>query len=649
MRIYDTVRGEVPYADLSVSLWGGDGREGTDEEVFFRANPHRIDLGRIGLVLPDGVGVGDLAEIDQRLNLSNGQLSSRFLAGGVPYQVLTVVDMATDAVGVVVRGGAQSVGVRLSFAYGSQHPGNAQDWTRPEAHSTALRGGPGCWVVDRVMDDTRYQVEILTDADVRMVGPHEIVISGTVGVGHAAVGAGLGHAARSGSIHDRGGYGFCDYAQNDGGSGLELGVRLEAVIRFVPVSDARWALAGELTEQPSDLAVVLERTAAAWRAYWDGGAVELAGSDHRQALELERRIVLSRYLTRINSAGLLPVAETGLYVNSWRGKFHLEMQWWHLAHFALWGQATLVERVLGWYDATLEAARQLARSQGCPGARWLKSSGPEARQTPSSIGAFLIWQQPHPIYLAELVRRASGTEAVQRWWPVVRATAEFMAAYPVTVGEALVFPPPLIPSQESYSDLKDRITQPTYELAYWVWGLRAAADWAEAVRANDLAESWRSVASRMKRPKPRHGLYPSINIAPWTIRTDHPSVVAALGVTPDVGVIDPGIMAATLADVRRQWDWASTWGWDYPMMAMTAARVGRPDWAVEALLLDTGKNTYLPNGHNWQTADLPAYLPGNGGLLAAVALMCAGSDSGPARPGFPPGWKVEHDGILPLP
>jgi len=37
-------------------------------------------------------------------------------------------------------------------------------------------------------------------------------------------------------------------------------------------------------------------------------------------------------------------------------------------------------------------------------------------------------------------------------------------------------------------------------------------------------------------------------------------------------------------------------------------------------------NTYLPNGHNYQDNRLTLYLPGNGGLLAAVAMMCAGYD-----------------------
>ena len=41
----------------------------------------------------------------------------------------------------------------------------------------------------------------------------------------------------------------------------------------------------------------------------------------------------------------------------------------------------------------------------------------------------------------------------------------------------------------------------------------------------------------------------------------------------------------------KNWEWESTWGWDYPMTAMTAARLGEPEIAIEALLKDVQKNT----------------------------------------------------------
>ena len=73
-----------------------------------------------------------------------------------------------------------------------------------------------------------------------------------------------------------------------------------------------------------------------WNKFWStGGAIDLSGSKDPRWQELERRIVLSQYLTAIQCAGSYPPQETGLTYNSWYGKFHLEMHWWHAAHFAL--------------------------------------------------------------------------------------------------------------------------------------------------------------------------------------------------------------------------------------------------------------------------------------------------------------------------
>jgi hypothetical protein len=82
---------------------------------------------------------------------------------------------------------------------------------------------------------------------------------------------------------------------------------------------------------------------------------------------------------------------------------------------------------------------------------------------------------------------------------------------------------------------------------------------------------------------------------------------------------------------------------------MTAARLGEPTTAVDLLLMETEKNRYLANGHNWQRPNLPCYLPGNGGLLYAVAMMAGGWRDAPAgsAPGFPANgsWNVRSEGF----
>jgi hypothetical protein len=41
------------------------------------------------------------------------------------------------------------------------------------------------------------------------------------------------------------------------------------------------------------------------------------------------------------------------------------------------------------------------------------------------------------------------------------------------------------------------------------------------------------------------------------------------------------------------------------MAAMTATRLGEVELAIQALLMNTQKNTYLINGHNYQNYRLP--------------------------------------------
>ena len=106
------------------------------------------------------------------------------------------------------------------------------------------------------------------------------------------------------------------------------------------------------------------------------------------------------------------------------------------------------------------------------------------------------------------------------------------------------------------------------------------------------------------------------------------------------------------------WRWSETWGWDYPLAAMTAARLGRPAQAVDLLMMDTPRNRYGVNGHCFQFDGLALYLPANGGLLAAVAMLAAGWDpplsknfgatsGGPksSAPGFPAdgSWNVRYE------
>ena len=107
----------------------------------------------------------------------------------------------------------------------------------------------------------------------------------------------------------------------------------------------------------------------------------------------------------------------------------------------------------------------------------------------------------------------------------------------------------------------------------------------------------------------------------------------------------------TVLKVWEKWNWDRCWGWDCPWMAMAAARVGEPRLAVEALLKDSTRNQFDTRGIN--TGGPCPYLPGNGGLLYAVAMMAAGWDGSPEghAPGFPAdgSWVVKWEGLKKAP
>ena len=112
-----------------------------------------------------------------------------------------------------------------------------------------------------------------------------------------------------------------------------------------------------------------------WNKFWTtGGAIDLSGSKDPRWFELERRIVLSEYLTAIQDAGANPPQETGLTYNTWQGKFHLEMHFWHEAHFALWDRLPLLERSLDYYNKILPREEGTDKNQCYNAARWPKMS-----------------------------------------------------------------------------------------------------------------------------------------------------------------------------------------------------------------------------------------------------------------------------------
>ncbi|GAA1614808.1 hypothetical protein [Actinoplanes couchii] len=593
MSTYRTARGPVEYPDR-FDMAGTMRGQVADEfraGAWLHVNPQRLDLGRIGLLLRPAVDSApstdpaDLTDCHQRLDLWTGTLTSVFTYAGERVRVTTVADPSSSRVAFRIETPLLTDGrakINIRFPYADAGFFQTADWTVPDRHETTYADG----VFTRVVDDTTYRVRLdHSGGTITSVEPHHYVLT-----------------TSSDSL--------LLVATFDGGDSGSFDGTLAAATRW-------------------------------WRDFWtSGAAVDFSGSTDPRAAELERRVVLSQYLTAVNSSGVLPPAETGLTTNAWQGKFHLEMHWWHAAHFAAWGRPQLLEKSLDWYLSRLDVARDTARRQHYAGARWPKHVGPDGRESPSDIGSLLIWQQAHPLYLLELLHRAGRD--VTRFAELVDETATFMADF-ARDGHLSA---PVMPAQEFYDAATT--ADPTFELAYWWWGLEIAQRWRDRAGQGRRAD-WQRVQDSLVRPRQSGGTYSAVATEPYLRRDDHPALLCALGVVPATPLIDPSVMAATLVDVLDDWDWDSAWGWDFPAMAMTATRVGRPDLAVDALLADRVKNRYLPTGHCPQMGSLlPLYLPANGGLLAAVSLMAAGWDGADRDiPGFPADgtWTVRHEGF----
>ena len=140
-------------------------------------------------------------------------------------------------------------------------------------------------------------------------------------------------------------------------------------------------LAGDLPGPAETVAAA----AAHWPAFWrTGGAIDFSASTDPRWVELERRVVLSQYLMAVNEAGDWPPQESGLVNTGWFGKFHMEMYWWHAAHYAVWNRWPVLDRSTGVYERMMDTAKARAVKQGYRGARWTKMTGPDGPQTPRS-------------------------------------------------------------------------------------------------------------------------------------------------------------------------------------------------------------------------------------------------------------------------
>ncbi|KAK7985749.1 Six-hairpin glycosidase-like protein [Apiospora saccharicola] len=473
-------------------------------------NPNRANLGRIGLKFKGrSLLASDISEPWQELHLWNGFITSKFRVDGTPVEVVTQADLDTDAVAFEIESDLIASGdLEIEF-----------DFPYPPIHGAEHKYEVFAGVYDFPLNHT---TELVLDS----IGSVFLTPSDTP-------------SQRAPGIH----------LQN--GTPVHLGPRTKSEARlhgaFLPVKQI-----------PAPPALIRVRSSAAWTAYWsEGGFVDVVtGSSNPNATELQRRIVLSQYHVRVNSASSRhqqPPQESGLLNNGWYGKFHMEMVVWHCAHWATWGRQYIFDGIFpGIYDRFLESSLERARRMGWAGARWPKmTESVTGRSSPGAINGLLMWQQlaywHYGLRVAQHWKTLLGL-SVPEAWPEVSAN---LAPLPTTT---------------------DATTGNTYYAVY-----------------EGLNSSWWTDGDAKLTGDPRslimlQGILPDLPPLPRNNNDNNNKSIPATADEAEVPrervMVDPEIARATSDRVWDVWGDERIHGWGRPVLVINAARTGRPDRAV---------------------------------------------------------------------
>ena len=576
-------------------------------------NPHRFNLGRIGFILKHKNGTivkeHELTEVKQTVDMWTGIITSHFSIAGEKVVVQTAIDSKTDAIGVSIESSLlknDQINIFYEFPYadGKYFDNYIGVWNKYDAHKTSIEHIDGKnALLKRVLDDAKYWVDIKWNSKASFIkenesNPHRFIMK--------------------------------DYTSG----------KFEFTVHFARTKPD----ASKLTTKK-----LFDNSREMWKKYWESGAaIDLSGSSDSRWKELERRIVTSQYLMRAQEAGSWPPQESGLTNNGWRGRYHFEMIWWHGIHFPLWGRWELVDEYMKVYKKFLPTSIERAKMQGRSGAKWPKCTGNTDVEIPNVIEGTLLWQQPHPIYFAEQDYRLHPTrETLDKWKDIVKATAEYMVDrldFNYQTRKYVINPPLHAVAETTDPTLTNN---PAFELSYWLYGLSVAQEWNKRLGLPSN-EQWTTVSEQLA-PLPQQDgvyvIYEGID-SMWTVfNFGHPAMIGTWGMLPGDGV-DKDVFRKTLDKIVKEWRFDETWGWDFPLLAMAAARSGNPELAIDMLLFDSPQ--FIFDVHGLATGGPKPYFPSNGALLTAVAMMTGGWDGSESdTPGFPKNgkWVVKHEGF----
>ncbi|OBU00612.2 hypothetical protein VE01_01144 [Pseudogymnoascus verrucosus] len=606
------------------------------------ANPNRVNLGRIGLTYKNAtITASQITDPRQELNLWDGTITSTFKVDGKAVQVITQGDFETDAVAFDIKSDLISLGdlkVELDFPYPPIHSTTYKFevfvgvYDFPQNHTTFIADPPNRKIptahIYHEMQETKYFVNLRwpsTSTCNLQLTRNEPASSTAVTAHRYTLAPGPSSAATSSST-------------------------MTFTAHFSPEK--------RIPDLPS---AIQQRNRKGWNEYWsDGGFVDLTASTNPNATELQRRILLSQYHVRVNSAahGQSP-QESGLMNNGWYGKFHMEMVIWHNAHWSTWGRQKYFDNIFPeLYETLLPSSLERAKNMGWEGARWPKMTEVVSQEnSPGGINAFLMWQQPHPMYLAELAYQASPTrETLKHWDNVITASADYMASYAWKNASSGYFDlgPPAYGVTENTPP--EESLNLAYEVSYWRYGLDIARQWKHRLH-QPIPAQWTTVAANMAPPPQAGGLYADyegLNSSWWAdpdLNGDPRSMIMLQGTLPDTPAVDHEVARRTADRVWEVWTDGKVAGWGRPVLAINSARVGNPERAVHHLTAydywsfdDAG---FASRGISSGTP--PPFIPGNAAFLYAVAYLAGGwRGSEGNAPGFPKnaGWVVKQEGLV---
>jgi len=575
------------------------------------ANPHRINLGRIGLWFGEkNITEEILEQKSQMLDLWQGVISSSFLLHDEKVHVETVGSPDSDTVAVEIKSnllGSGDLGVFFDFPYASGK--NKFDapfvglFNATANHTTNMKRKKDGATITHTLDATTYLTEI------KWIGDAQI-------------------ARTNGSSHKY----------------ILRPARKQCTLSFTATYATKISrMAGSFEDEK-------RKAAAWWEEYWLTGAfISLPTSTNSSARELQRRIVLTQYLLAVNGAGREPAQESGLVNNGWYGKFHMEMLFWHLAHWTVWNKWSLYDRSIGVYDRFLSTSFDRARHQGYQGARIGKMSDPTGRSAPGEINSLLDWQQPHPMWFAEMEYKAfPSMKTLKKWDHILTGVADFMASYAWYNQSTKVHDlgPPMYPVSENTNP--NQTVNPTFELAYWRFGLDVAIKW-KSRQSRPWPAEWKLIQDNLASFPTENGvyvLYEGIKDM-WTTpetASDHPGLLGLYGWLPPDSRLNLTIFKNTVNKVYESWDFQNLYGWDFPLLAITAARLGDGEQAVRWLLNSSNQVNMVGMPEGGTRVPTP-YFPASAGMLLAVGMM-AGGWRGREGMVFPEGWDVESEGFM---